>query len=84
MKQLQAAADFTEMIKRELHSPIVKQAPLTRKVKEGIEIPKSYRDAGNFTTPQWHAAEQKEMKLPTLTAAWGGAGERWWVSPAGR
>ena len=39
----------------------LKQAPLTIKVKEGIEIPKSYRDAGNFTNPQWHAVERKEL-----------------------
>ena len=70
MKQLQAAAAFTEMIKREVHSPIVKQAPLTRKVKEGIEIPKSYRDAGNFITPQWHAAEKKEMKGVLDSESW--------------
>ena len=30
-------------------------------MKEGTEIPKTYRDAGNFTNPQWHAAERKEM-----------------------
>ena len=39
----------------------IKQAPLTRKVKEGTEIPKAYGDAGKFTNPQWHAAERKEM-----------------------
>ena len=39
-------------------------------MKEGIEIPKSYRDAGNFTTPQWNAAEAKEMKGILDSESW--------------
>ena len=70
VKKLQTAADFTEMAKRELRSSILKQAPLTRKVKEGIEIPKSYRDAGNFVTPQWHAAEKRKMKGILDSESW--------------
>ena len=70
MKQLQTAADFTQMVKRELGDSLLKQAPLTRKVKEGIEIPKSYRDAGNFVTPQWHAAEKKEIKGVLDSESW--------------
>ena len=70
VKQLQAVANFTETIKQQFGSTVVKQAPLTRKMKEGIEIPKSYRDAGNFTTPQWHAAEKKEMKGILDSESW--------------
>ena len=62
MQQLLLAADYTNKIKiAPGFTNTIKQAPLTRKVKEGIEIPKSDRDAGNFANPQWHAVEQKEM-----------------------
>ena len=70
MKQLQTAANFTQVVKRDLRSSLLKQTPLTRKVKEGIKIPKSYWDAGNFVTPQWHTAEKKEMKGVLDSESW--------------
>ena len=52
VQQLLLAADYTDS-KKKAHGFFneLKQAPLTTKAKERNEIPKSYRDAGNFTNP---------------------------------
>ena len=70
-QQLLRAAYYTEAVKLNYgFTNTLKQAPLTRKVKEGFEIPKFYRDAGNFTNPQWHVAEKKEMRGVLESESW--------------